>query len=115
MINSYPTTNHNFCPLNYNLPPRPREISFIHNHLPPVCAYEIFQFEILADFVFSSEQAANITPKFICTGSELTGVLLVIIRTIYNLFCQMWHIITCKLPDALFKVSRWIQVQLLLV
>lgn len=77
--------------------------------------YGSFQFERLADFMFTSAQPAIMAPRFISVGSELTDVLFGNNRNIYDFFCQMWHVITCKLPDALFKVSRWISVQLLLL
>lgn len=37
--------------------------------------YGSFQFERLADFMFTSGQPANMAPRFISVGSELTDVL----------------------------------------
>lgn len=99
-----------------NLQPTFPAISLIHSHFASfLCLwfFLIWNSSWLCFFFFQG-QSTNINPGFICPGSELTGVLLVIIRSIYNLLCQMWRIITCQLPDALFKVSRWSHVQLLL-
>lgn len=73
----------------------------------------IFQFETLAGFMFTSGQPANMAPRFLSVrlSSQVSG--LVVIRNIYDVFCQIWQVITCKLPDALFKLSRWVSVQLL--
>lgn len=45
------------------------------NLMTSLHVYGIFQFERLADFMFTSGQPANMAPRFIRVLSELTGVL----------------------------------------
>lgn len=45
------------------------------NLMTSLHVYGIFQFERLADFMFTSGQPANTAPRFIRVRSELTGVL----------------------------------------
>lgn len=50
-----------------------RKFTFIHES--SLCVYEVFQFESLSSFMFTSGWQANMAPRFISVGSELIGVL----------------------------------------